>query len=99
LGNAAIDIDIEGTDLSDGYSSTIPVSYQKLATTTFNYAACVTCSTLSSTTATIELDLAKPTVDSPYLDDVVYWGIAIPFGISSSAHTGTNVFYAVDDTP
>jgi hypothetical protein len=97
LGNAAIDIDVEGTDLSDGYSSTIPVNYQKLATTTFNYAACVTCSTLSTTTALLELDLAKPTAASPYLDDVVYWGIAIPFGISSAQHSGTNTFYAVGD--
>jgi hypothetical protein len=99
LGNAAIDIDVEGTDLSDGLSSTIPVSSQKVATSTFNYSACVSCLTLSASTSLLELDLGKPVTASPYLSDNVYWGIAVPFGISSSAHTGTNVFYAVDDSP
>jgi hypothetical protein len=99
LGNAAIDIDVEGTDLTDGLSSTIAVNYQKFATTTFNYSACVSCSTLSTTTTAFELDLNKPVIATPYVNDVVYWGIAVPFGVSSAAHTGTNTFYAVGDTP
>jgi hypothetical protein len=97
LGNIAIDVNVEGTDMSDGYSSTIPVANQKLATTTFNYTSCTTCSTLTATGTLVEVDLAKPTAATPLLSDVIYWGIAVPFGASSQPHTGSNVFYAVDD--
>ncbi len=97
LGNIAIDVNVEGSDMSDGYSSTIPVANQKLATTSFNYTACVSCSTLTATGTLVEVDLAKPTVATPPVSDVIYWGIAIPFGASSAPHTGSNIFYAVDD--
>ena len=99
LGNAAIDINLNGVDLSDGYSSTIPVIYQKYATSTFNYDSCPTgCYNLSTTSVQLEVDLTKPTSLAP-VTDAVYWGIRVPFGVSSAAHTGTNTFYAVDDSP
>ncbi len=92
LGNVAVDIDVEGTDLYDGYSSTIPVTNQKLATSTFDYTACVTCSVLSTSSVIVDVDLAKPTAPAPAVTDSIYWGIAVPFGVSSAPHTGTVLF-------
>lgn len=100
IGNNAIDIRVEGTDLTDGSSSVIPASEQIFATTTFNYSSCTTCETLSSTTAVaLEVDLSKPTSVVSPVTDVVYWGIAIPFGVASNPHSGTNIFYAIGETP
>jgi hypothetical protein len=101
LGNIPIDIRLDGTDLSDGGSSFIPVSEQKFATSTFNYSGCgiTECPSLSSTTLTnLEMDLSKPTSAASPITDVVYWGIKIPFGVASNPHSGTNTFYAVSDT-
>ncbi len=97
LGNDAIDIAIEGSDLSDGLSSTIPVTEQQYATSTFTYSACTYCSQLTASSTVYELDLLKPTTTSPQVSDQVFWGIAIPFGVSGNTHTGANIFYATGD--
>lgn len=97
LGNDAIDVQIVGDDLNDGYSSTIPAGQQIFATSTFNYSACVNCTALATTSINYEVDLAKPLVDSPAVADDIFWGIAIPFGAASNAHTGFNTFYAIGD--
>jgi hypothetical protein len=98
LGNNAIDIEVEGTDLTDGGVSTIPASEQIFATTTFDYSSCVYCQSVPTTTpAAYEVDLSKPTSSSTPVTDVLYWGIAIPFGVASNPHHGTNIFYAVGD--
>lgn len=99
LGNVPIDIQVEGTDLSDGGSSFIPAYEQIFATTTFTYTGCPACSVLSSTTPVdLEVDLSKPTSTSTAMTDIVYWGIEIPpLGIASNPHTGTNIFYAIGD--
>jgi hypothetical protein len=99
LGNRPIDIDVEGTDLTDGGSSIIPAYEQRFATSTFNYLGCgVACRTLSSTSlTTLEVDLAKPTSFASPVTDAVYWGIEIPFGVASNPHSGTNTFYARGD--
>jgi hypothetical protein len=97
IGNSPIDILVSGSDLTDGFSSVIPVNQQKLATSSFSYSACVSCTNLSTSTAPLEVDLAKPTAQTPPVTDDIYWGIAIPFGINSAPHTGTNTFYATDD--
>jgi hypothetical protein len=56
----------------------------------------VSCSNLSSTTpTTLPIGLAKSTVPSPVPSTSVYWGIAIPTGTRSTAHSGTNVFTPV----
>ena len=96
-GNEAIDVDISGTDMTDGAASVIPAAEQILATTTFTYSSCTTCSNLTVLGETIELDLAKPVVASPFVNDEIYWGIAIPFGTASNPHTGANLFTAVGD--
>lgn len=99
LGNIPIDIDVEGSDLTDGISSLIPAYEQIFGTSTFTYTSCVTCQTLSSTSLTsLELDLLKPTSTSTAVTDIVYWGIEIPaVGIAGRPHSGTNIFYAVGD--
>jgi fibronectin-binding autotransporter adhesin len=94
-GNVVFDIEVDGTDLSDGGSSIIPSNQQKFATSTFTYSACVACSVVSSTTPTeLPVALAKPTNLTP-VTVPVYWGIAVPFGINSAPHSGINVFTPV----
>lgn len=100
IGNDPIDISLQGTNLTDGLSSTIPTSEQKFSTTTFTYSSCTTCRAMSTTTiSNYKVDLAKPTSIAAPITDIVYWGIAIPNGVASRAHSGTNIFYAVTDTP
>jgi hypothetical protein len=97
LGNGALDIAVEGTDLTDGASSVIPVAEQIFATSTFTYGSCVFCSTLSTAPANYELSLAKPASTTPAITDEVFWGIEVPIGVAGTAHYGTNVFYAIGD--
>lgn len=98
IGNAAIDIEIEGTDLTDGLTSFIPATQQIFSTSTFTYSSCVDCFNLPSTTPQlIEVDLSKPITVSPPVADEIYWGIAIPFGTKSNPHSGVNTFYVTGD--
>ena len=97
IGNDSLDISVEGSDLTDGGSSQIPATYQKFATSSFPYSACTYCSTLSGTPLNYKVDLTKPTSTTPSVTDEIFWGIAIPFGVSGAPHQGTNVFYAIDD--
>ncbi|MEY2664987.1 MAG: hypothetical protein RLZZ480_92 [Candidatus Parcubacteria bacterium] len=95
-GNLEINIQVQGTDMTDGYNSEIPASEQKFSTTTFTYGACVSCVSLSSTTAyELDVDLAKPTTVSPPVEDRVYWGVQVPYGTNSTPHQGVNVFTPV----
>lgn len=96
IGNIPIDVDIESSDLSDGFSSTIPGDEQYFSTSTFTYGAGGTQAT-TTTSIRAGVDLAKPTSDSPPVEDAVYWGIAVPFGVNSAPHTGTNIFYVVSE--
>lgn len=96
LGNTPINIDIEGTNLTDGGSSAISADLQKVATSSFTYSACVSCQQLSTSTAvTLPLNLSKPASPTPPVETEVYWGIAVPFTASNAAHTGTNTFTAI----
>lgn len=96
LGNVPINIDVEATDLTDGGSSLIPASQQKMSTSTFSYSSCVSCYQLSSSTpVNLNVNLSKPTVVTPPVETDVYWGIAVPYGVNSAPHTGTNVFTPV----
>lgn len=96
VGNVAFDIELVGTDLTDGGSSRIPAEEQRYATSTFTYAACVSCGIVSSSTPTLlELGLAKPTVPNPPVAADVFWGIAVPIGVNSAPHSGINVFTPV----
>jgi hypothetical protein len=96
LGNTPINVDVEATDLTDGASSYIPANQQKVATSTFTYNSCVSCYQLSSTTpVSIGINLSKPSTVTPPVETEVYWGIAVPFGTSNSAHSGLNTFTAI----
>ncbi len=96
IGNTPFDIEIDGTDLTDGGSSIIPSTEQKFSTSTFSYSACVTCSVVSSTTPTeLSVNLAKPTSPTPPITTNVYWGIEVPLGVNSAPHQGINVFTPV----
>ncbi|MBY0310038.1 DUF2341 domain-containing protein [Patescibacteria group bacterium] len=97
LGNVALDVEVEGTDLTDGLSSIIPANQQKFSTSSFSYSGCVSCGQLSSSTAVeAGLNLTKPANVTPPVVADVYWGIAVPFGINSAPHSGTNLFTPVD---
>jgi len=97
IGNESIDIQLAGTDMTDGVTSVIPAAQQLFATSTFNYAACLECSALTVTPANIEVDLDKPTTTSPGVSDAIYWGIEVPFGTASNPHSGLNTFTAIAD--
>ncbi|MEL6802523.1 MAG: hypothetical protein AAFO91_01920, partial [Bacteroidota bacterium] len=97
LGNEAIDVRVAGTDMTDGSASIIEASQQIYATSTFTYSTCTSCQSLSVTGADFEIDLPKPTTTSPFVEDEIYWGIAIPFGIASNPHSGENSFTAIGD--
>jgi len=93
LGNVPIDVDVEGTDLSDGNSSVITADQQKVATSTFTYNSCVSCQDLSAfTPVVLDINLNKPVIETPPVEIDVYWGIFIPFSASNAAHSGTNIF-------
>ena len=95
-GNVEINLEVEGTDMSDGYSSTIPAGQQKFSTSTFTYSTCTTCNALSNTIPVeLDVDLTKPTTVSPPVADNIYWGIAVPYGTNSVPHSGINVFTPV----
>ncbi len=96
-GNVEVDLEVYGSDLSDGLSSVIPADQQKFATSTFTYSSCgLSCSLLSSTSPlSLDVDLTKPTTNAPPVEDEVYWGIAVPIGVNSVPHQGINVFTPV----
>jgi hypothetical protein len=97
IGNDSIDILVQGSDLTNGASSVIPVNDQIYATSTFTYSACTYCSTLTASSTHYEVDLFKPTTTVAVVNDQVYWGIFVPYGVSSTAHTGSTTFYATAD--
>ena len=97
IGNEAIDVQISGTDMTDGVTSVISSTQQVFATSTFDYASCVSCQPLQVTGTNVEVDLNKPTSTSPAVTDEIYWGIEVPFGTASNPHSGVNTFTAIAD--
>ena len=97
IGNEPIDVTIGGSDMTDGAASVIPASQQLFATSTFTYTSCIGCQALSVIGTDVEVDLPKPTASTPAVADEIYWGIEVPFGTNSAAHTGLNTFTAISD--
>jgi hypothetical protein len=91
-GNALLNLLLSGTDLTNG-SSTIAVSYQKYATTTFTYTSCVFCNSLSSSIQSFNLNVSKLTSILPFYRDIL-WGISVSNGTAASTHNGVNTFLA-----
>ena len=85
-GNAQFGIDIAGSDLTSS-GSTITVDNEKVATSTFDYAACSLCTTLSTSTATLGLTFPKPVSTAPVLNNI-YFGLYVPFGTKPQTHNG-----------
>ncbi len=94
-GNAAIDTQLSGSDMTSG-AYTIGVANQIYATSSFTYSSCTVCTSLSTTPSAYELDLAKPTSTTPVSDDVM-WGLLVPGGSGVATYGGTNTFTAVSD--
>jgi len=80
-----------------GGSSSIPVSEQKYATSTFAYSACAICQFLTGSATNFSVDLPKPTSTSTPVTDDVYWGLNVPSGTGAAAHQGLNTFIAVSE--
>jgi hypothetical protein len=99
IGNEAIDVEISGTDMTDGLTSVIPASEQLFSTTTFDYSTCgmPVCKPLDAIATSTEVDLDKPLSDDPPVSDDIYWGVAVPFGTASNPHSGMNTFTAIAD--
>jgi hypothetical protein len=97
LGNESLDVQVAGTDMTDGVTSVIPAAQQRYATSSFDYASCIGCTTLAVTGVDLEVDLDKPLASDPVVTDDIFWGIEVPFGTASAPHTGTNFFMAITD--
>jgi hypothetical protein len=95
VGNEAVNVNVAGTAMSDGVASNIPASQQRFATSTFDYAACAVCITLSEVGTDLPVDLPKPMSVTPPVADTLYWGVEVPFGTASNPHTGFNTFTAI----
>jgi hypothetical protein len=93
-GNANINIQLSGTDLSSG-ASVIPVGEQKYATSTFVYGSCSVCQFLTGSATNVNVNLNKPTSTSTPSTGDVYWGIDVPLGSQSNTYAGVNTFTAV----
>jgi hypothetical protein len=93
-GNSNIDIEVDGTDLTNGASS-IPVGNQRFASSTFTYSSCTICESLSGVATELNVNINKPTSTSTPETTDIYWGIYVPTGVAGLQHYGQNTFYAI----
>lgn len=95
-GNAAIDVELSGTDLCTDYptcsAGVIPVGNQQYKSTTFTYGAGTA---LTSVGTLLTLNIGKPTTSPSGMTGNVYWGIGLPSGLVPGTYTGVNSFVAV----
>lgn len=92
LGNVGLDTDVSGSTMTNG-TDTIPIANQKYDTATFTYSLGGTA--LSGVPAEVELNVQKTTAIATPASKLMYWGIAIPAGISPGTYSGTNNITAV----
>lgn len=85
-GNAQFGLDIAGSDLVTT-GSTIAVNNEKVATSTFDFASCSLCTTLSTSTTPLSLIFPKPNSTTPVTNNL-YFGLYIPFGTKPLTHDG-----------
>lgn len=103
-GNTALDQNVQGDSMCNGYtpgspcatsaSSTVPANLQQFATSSLSYGSG---QALSSTTPTeLELNVKKSTSTTTPFTGSTYWGISVPGTITfSGAYTGMNTISAV----
>jgi hypothetical protein len=92
-GNAAIDVQLSGTNMTSGANS-IPVSQQRYATSTVAYSSGYT---LTTSPTLLELTTGKPTTHPSNQAQNIYWGIQIPLGTPIGSYSGQITFTAVAD--
>jgi hypothetical protein len=92
-GNAAVDVQLSGTDMVSGADS-IPVSQQEYATSSVAYGSGTD---LTSTPTALELESLKPTTHPSDQADDIYWRIGIPDGQPAGTYTGTTTVDAIAD--
>jgi len=95
-GNVAIDMDLEGTDMS-APGSTIPVGNQMYATSSFAYSSCAICTALSGSASPYKVDLPKPTAAGTPVTDDIFWGLYVPLNTGGQTHVGQNLFTPIGD--
>lgn len=99
-GNNALDTQVSGdlmcTDYPTCTGGKLNPSQQEYSLNSFTYGAGTDLAATTSP-ATVETVLAKPTsTTSPVTDDIL-WGIGIPNGQTTGSYTGQNTFTAVTD--
>lgn len=99
-GNAALDTEISGdvmcTDYNTCSGGVMQPSQQEYNLSSFTYGAGTDLAATTSP-ATVETVLAKPTATTSAVTDDVFWGIGIPNGQTTGSYTGQNTFSAVSD--
>jgi hypothetical protein len=93
-GNAAIDVQIKGDDMTGVPAGTITITNQRYATSSVLWASG---NIATSTYQNFEVDLGKPTSHPSTSTDIVYWGWAVPGGTPIGTYTGTNYFNPISD--
>ena len=96
-GNAAVDIQLSGTNLTWS-GNEILVGQQKYSSTSdFNWESAGTA--LTGTPICHELSTGKPTAHPSNQSENVYWKLKVPLGkLAGGPYTGTNGFDVVSDT-
>jgi hypothetical protein len=92
-GNAAIDVNLSGTNMTSGGNS-ISVSQEHYATSTVAYSSGIA---LTTTPTLLELTTGKPTAHPSNQAQNIYWGIQIPAGTPVGTYTGQVTATAVAD--
>lgn len=99
-GNNALDTQISGdvmcTDYNTCSGGVLQPSNQEYSLNSFTYGAGTDLAATTSP-ATVETVLAKPTSTTTPVTDDVLWGIGIPNGQTTGSYTGQNTFTAVND--
>lgn len=92
-GNVGLDAELRGTDMTDGGSGVIDVSYQHYSYPTGSAYAAGTALTVSDVEE--ELNIAKTTVTGNPASGNILWGLLIPSGTTAGTYTGTNTVTGV----
>jgi len=92
-GNAAIDVNVSGGDMTSGGNAITPDN-QQYALSSVSYGSGTA---LSTTPTPVELESLKPTTNPTDQTDIIYWGIGIPLGKPIGTYSGSVTFTAIAD--
>lgn len=99
-GNNALDTQLSGDVMCTNYPTctggAMAPSQQEYSLNSFTYGAGTDLAATTSP-ATVETVLAKPTATTTPVTDDILWGIAIPAGQTPGSYTGQNTFTATSD--